>query len=133
MAFDKLQALRKDKAHYDIFLMPKDLKVFSKDKRDALAASYRPEEDQAFLDEDAAAEEKEDEADVNGGTAEGSRNVTQQSSATEEVPASGSQPAPKMKSKRRKKASNLSRQANRRLVPGAELSWISNLANNRKI
>jgi len=34
MAADKLQVLRKDKEQFDIYLLPKDLKVFGKEKRD---------------------------------------------------------------------------------------------------
>ena len=40
MAADKLQVLRKDKERFDVFIMPKDLKVFNKDKRDALLLNY---------------------------------------------------------------------------------------------
>ena len=32
--------LRKDKERFDVFIMPKDLKVFNKDKRDSLLLNY---------------------------------------------------------------------------------------------
>lgn len=51
MAADKLQVLRKDKERFDIFILPKDLKVFNKDKRDAFLANYNEEEDAALLQE----------------------------------------------------------------------------------
>ena len=34
MAGDKLQVLRKDRVKFDIFILPRDLKVFSKDRRE---------------------------------------------------------------------------------------------------
>ena len=40
MAADKLCVLRKEKARYDIFMLPKDFKVFNKDKRDVLVTDY---------------------------------------------------------------------------------------------
>ena len=115
MAADKLQVLRRDKEIFDVLILPKDLKVFNKDKRDQLLLNYNEEDDRALVE----AEEllKEEEASME-------QRITQQSS--EETP---SQPKPK----RRKKASNLSRQANRRNIPGAELSWIGNLAKNRRL
>jgi hypothetical protein len=57
MAADKLQVLRKDKEKFDVFLLPKDLKVFNKDKRDLLLSNYYDEEsDQAFIDADTLAD-----------------------------------------------------------------------------
>ena len=51
MAADRLQVLRKDRQRYDIFIMPKDLKIFNKEKRDLLLANYTDEsKDQAYLD-----------------------------------------------------------------------------------
>jgi len=49
--------LRKEKRHYDIFLIAKDFKIFNKDKRDLFLAGYDESEDLAFLEVDAAAEE----------------------------------------------------------------------------
>ena len=62
--------LRKDKERFDVFIMPKDLKVFNKDKRDSLLADYAAEEeDQAFLDADTVKEEvnMDDAEQENGG------------------------------------------------------------------
>lgn len=59
MAADKLQILRKDRDQYDILLLPKDLKVFNKDKRDSMLADYNQDEDLELLKADAAAEELE--------------------------------------------------------------------------
>ena len=65
--------LRKDKERFDVFLMPKDLKVFNKDKRESLLLNYKDEEeDQAFLDADTVKDEAiMDEAaeNENGGDA----------------------------------------------------------------
>lgn len=56
MAADKLQVLRKDKEKFYVFLLPKDLKVFNKDKRDLLLSNYHDEDrDQAFIDADTLA------------------------------------------------------------------------------
>ena len=64
--------LRKDKERFDVFIMPKDLKVFNKDKRDSLLLNYAEaaeQEDQAFLDADTAKDEAimEDAEPENGG------------------------------------------------------------------
>ena len=50
MAADKLQVLRQAQELFDVFILPKDLRVFSKDKRDALLANYDIEEDRALLE-----------------------------------------------------------------------------------
>lgn len=98
LAADKLQVLRNDKEIYDVFILPKDLKVFNKDKRDLLLANYDPSGEQ-LLDEEANNEEGEAEDDADDLT---NINVTQQSSAEEAQ-------SQKSKPKRRKKATNLSR------------------------
>ena len=87
-----------------------------------MLANYIPEEDQSVVLDAEEDEDEENEEDVSN------NKVTQHSS--EEVSVSASQ---KQKPKKRRKASNLSRQANRRTTPGAELSWISNLPKNRKL
>ena len=50
MAADKLQVLRQAQELFDVFIMPKDLRVFSKEKRDAFLANYDIEEDRALLE-----------------------------------------------------------------------------------
>ena len=59
MAADKLQVLRQAQELFDVFILPKDLRVFSKDKRDAFLANYDIEEDRALLE----AEENDQEED----------------------------------------------------------------------
>lgn len=65
MAADKLCVLRKERECFDIYLLPKDLKVYSKEKRDVFLEGYDEAEDQARLDEleakAKAAEDAEDE------------------------------------------------------------------------
>ena len=65
MAADKLCVLRKEREFFDIYLLPKDLKVYSKEKRDVFLEGYDEAEDQARLDEleakAKAAEDAEDE------------------------------------------------------------------------
>ena len=39
-AADRLCVLRNDKKLFDIFILPKDFKVFNKDKRDSLLKEY---------------------------------------------------------------------------------------------
>ena len=62
--------LRKDKEKFDVFLLAKDLKTFTKDKRESLLENYPDtEKDQAFIDEDTAREENTEEnpaTDKNG-------------------------------------------------------------------
>ena len=65
MAADKLQVLRKDKEKFDVFIMAKDLKVFSKDKRDALLLDYDEEKDKAILAKDAEQDEEFSEEKAN--------------------------------------------------------------------
>ena len=68
--------LRKDKERFDVFIMPKDLKVFNKDKRDSLLLNYNAEEeDQAFLDADTVKDEAimDDAEQENGGAQEDER------------------------------------------------------------
>ena len=50
MAADKLQVLRQAQELFDVFILPKDLRVFSKEKRDAFLANYDIEEDRALLE-----------------------------------------------------------------------------------
>ena len=59
MAADKLQVLRQAQELFDVFILPKDLRVFSKEKRDAFLANYDIEEDRALLE----AEENDQEED----------------------------------------------------------------------
>lgn len=59
-AADRLCVLRKDKKSYDIFMTPKDFKVFNKDKRDVLLSEYDETADQAYLEADADAAEAEE-------------------------------------------------------------------------
>ena len=67
--------MRKDKEYFDVLILPKDLKVFNKDKRDQMLLNYNPEEDEAALLEANEVEEEENEEELtNNGK------VTQQSS-----------------------------------------------------
>ena len=50
MAADKLQVLRQAQELFDVFILPKDLRVFSKEKRDAFLANYDIEEDRTLLE-----------------------------------------------------------------------------------
>ena len=59
MAADKLQVLRQAQELFDVFILPKDLRVFSKDKRDAFLANYDIEQDRVLLE----AEENDQEDD----------------------------------------------------------------------
>lgn len=81
LAADKLQVLRYEKEIYDVFILPKDLRVFNKDKRDLLLSNYDPTNDQTLCDEVNNEEmEAEEEGDGEDFT---NIHVTQQSSAEE--------------------------------------------------
>ena len=45
MAADKLCVLRKERECFDIWILPKDLKVYNKEKRDAFLEGYNEAED----------------------------------------------------------------------------------------
>ena len=115
MAVDKLSVLRKGKENFDILIKPVDLKVLAKDKREQLLTDYNEGEDAMLQLQDE--EEQLEELWLE-----------------EELPAQpGEDPATKKQKRRRKKVGSLSRQANRRIAPGSELTWLQNTSRNIKL
>lgn len=126
MAADKLQVLKKGKEIFDIYLREADLKALSKDKREQLlAGDHRESDERQSTPAIALAEEEEAIEDDGLGPDEQA-----------DLAASGDQTnagKTQAKTKRRKKSSHLSRQPNKRVNPGSELSWIKNVPRNIKL